>query len=139
MAAYVRKTNRVYKKRTGAPPKYRPEFCQKAIDYFTSGYKTFPTFEELSILLDVDTDTLVEWAKTNKQFSVAHKKCKNLQRVALIESGATGAIREGWAKFLGINCCGMAEKSEVAVEHSGGVDLSGGIQITWTNETLPHT
>jgi hypothetical protein len=138
MARYIRKTNRVYKKKVGKPTIYRQEFCQKAIDYFATGYDIFPTFEELGIILDVCHDRFAEWSKIYPEFTAAYIKCKALQRIALIKKGATGIIREGWAKFLGINCCGMAEKTEVAIDHSGAVDLSNGIQITWTNETIPR-
>lgn len=49
-----------------------------------------PTFARLSFILRVDKDTIQEWRKSHKEFSVACTALLALQEAKLVEGGAAG-------------------------------------------------
>lgn len=54
----------------GRPTLYQPEFCEMLVDHMDQGY----SFESFAADVDVDRDTLYEWAKVHPQFSDAKKR-----------------------------------------------------------------
>jgi hypothetical protein len=76
----------------GRPTKYKPEYCQQLIEHMSQGL----SFETFAAVIDVNDDTLYEWAKVHPEFSDAKKrafgKCKILWEKMGI-AGATGKIR----------------------------------------------
>ena len=128
----------------GRPTLYRPEYCERLIAMFnveaftnesyTNGNgeeKTrvvpckFPTLARFAANIDVDRDTLKEWAnKTDEsgalvhpEFSAAYKKAKDLQEAILVEGGLAGAYETPFAIFTAKNVIGWRENSKM--EHVG--------------------
>lgn len=55
------------KQQVGRPTKYKEEYCQKLIDHMAEGY----SFDSFAGIVDVNIDTLYEWAKVHAEFSDA--------------------------------------------------------------------
>jgi len=72
-----------------------------------------PTMEGLSYHLNVNKDTLVEWAKIHEEFSVAIDRLKAKQANALISNGLSGKYNPTIAKLLLSANHGMREKSDI--------------------------
>lgn len=53
--------------KVGRPTKYKEEFCQMLIDHMSEGY----SFDSFAGIVEVNIDTLYEWAKVQKKFSDA--------------------------------------------------------------------
>ena len=51
----------------GRPTKYKPEYCQKLIDFMEQGY----SYEAFAGSISVVVDTLREWEKVHEDFSAA--------------------------------------------------------------------
>lgn len=128
----------------GRPTLYKPEYCDEIVKFFDveaftrETYKdgngaertrivpcTFPTLARFASKIDVDRDTLKEWAnKTDSEgnlvhpeFSAAYKKAKDLQEAILIEGGIAGAYETPFAIFTAKNVIGWNDKQ--SMEHSG--------------------
>lgn len=130
----------------GRPSKYKPKYIKEMIKFFniepfrvekviTTGkndYRkeepklianTFPTMERFACNINVDTDTLVEWAsaknKSGKlkypEFSVTYKKCKSMQKDILVANGLNGLYQSNFAIFVAKNATDMRDKQEVDV------------------------
>lgn len=60
----------------GRPSKYMPEYCEQLIDHMSKGY----SFDSFAGVVEVNQDTLHEWAKVHEEFSesknIAFSKCK---------------------------------------------------------------
>lgn len=106
--------------RTGRPTSYKPEYCKAIVDFFAvEPYKlvetetmteyfeksgdikkklsrgkmmpnALPTFFRFSEKIGVNQETLKEWTKKNKNFSVAFSRAKELQKEFLITLGLAG-------------------------------------------------
>ncbi len=144
----------------GRPTKYNEEILQKANVYLESfifpkeieievqidkkdgqaiyGMKKFPNpklsavpyIEELAFELEVDDDTIVEWAKIYPDFSATIKRVKQLQKVRLLDKtldkfSATGAIFQ-----LKVN--------HAMIETNRTDFTSGGKQIVGFNYLIPE-
>ena len=59
----------------GAPTKYKPEYCQMIIDSAKRG----ETFVMFASDIGVHIDTILEWAKVHKEFSVSKKLARQIQ------------------------------------------------------------
>jgi hypothetical protein len=53
----------------GRPTSYKPEYCQMLIDHMGQGF-SFMTF---AAIIEVNPDSLYEWAKVHEDFSEAKK------------------------------------------------------------------
>lgn len=78
---------------------------QTAKAYITSCSREateLPTMEGLSSKLEVDDDTLVEWAKQNTEFSATIKELKSKQKNQLVNDGLYGGkeVNQAMAIFL---------------------------------------
>lgn len=71
-----------------------------------------PTFEGLSILLNVHRDTLYAWAKENPEFSDTLDLLKKKQAEMLIQNGLSGDYNQTIAKLILSANHGMNEKTE---------------------------
>lgn len=110
----------------GRPTKYNEEVQKKADNYINQFdlNKDVPYIEELALLLDIDDETVTEWAKVNKDFSATVKRIKLMQRLRLQkisydkEFTASGAIFQLKANH------GMIETEKKIVEAEvKGVDF----------------
>jgi hypothetical protein len=106
----------------GRPTKYRDEYCQEILDYFNEPRwvirKTFkyykgerfdyekeepcdiPTFNKFARKIDVNQDTIYEWAKVHPKFSESLKICKGIQADILSDHAAKGYYNPAIAKLL---------------------------------------
>ena len=118
--------------REGRPTKYKPEYCQEIIEFFSippsrevevvqydkSGndhvtYQTkanpIPFFAAFARKIGVNDDTIVEWEKVHPEFSAAYKKAKELQKEFLIENGLAGLYNATFAIFTAKNITDMRD------------------------------
>ena len=129
------------KKKVGRPTKYKPEYCQAIIDYFdvepytikdmtitkSDGTQIDKTEEEainipmlykFAMKLGVNIDTLYEWARVHKEFSVALNTARECQLNVLIQN----ALRDNYSSYFAFqmakNMFGWRDK----VEHTGKDD-----------------
>ena len=72
----------------GRPTKYSVDKIKFVEDYIKrmAAEKKLPVKEEVAYLLDVDTDTLLNWEKKHKKFLGAIKKLKSAQ-AAMLQQG----------------------------------------------------
>lgn len=87
------------------PTKYDPSMIQQAKDYIASCGReqtALPTIEGLALVLGIDDDTIVEWAKNNDEFSATIKDLKAKQKNQLMEDGLYGGkeVNSTMAIFL---------------------------------------
>jgi transposase len=61
----------------GRPSKYKPEYCEQLVKHMAEGY----SFESFAAVINVNRDTLYEWASVHVEFSDAKKRAfeKNLK------------------------------------------------------------
>ena len=108
----------------GRPTKYNPAMIQIAEDYIESCNRQateLPTIEGLALVLGIDTDTIVEWAKSNKEFSVSIKGLKEKQKNQLINDGLYGGkeVNQAMAIFLLKANHGLVETSHTDITSGG--------------------
>lgn len=125
----------------GAPTKYKPEYCQQIIDYFTNAelyeeiklphYKDgelswedikrvankLPTLVQFAKSIKVSYPTLYNWQdKDHKSFHLefleSYTRAKELQKDFLIQAGLMGVFNARFAIFTAINITKMRNKDE---------------------------
>lgn len=129
------------------PTKYKLEYCQKLIDFFdiepTREVPVVTTFkngttretteerpEQLRFLsefakeIGVCHDTLLEWCKKHKEFSVAYTRAKELQKKHLITCGLLGLYNSHFAIFTAKNITDMQDKQTYEVESNTLADIA---------------
>lgn len=102
----------------GRPTKYRPEYCQQLLDYFTlDPYKQlvdednnptglppkFPTIERFSESIGVVKNTVYDWAKKHTDFSDALKRARDKQKAFLTEAAMAGIYDRTFILFASKN------------------------------------
>jgi len=131
----------------GQPTKYRPEYCQAIIDYFTvqpqqTVYKRtyyadgtlksedpvvlpeqLPTFEKFADSIGVHKDTMYQWGKDYIEFSDSLSRAKQLQEYIWLVNGMSNLYNAQFAQFFGKNCLGYKDKTEVDANLSGGLSI----------------
>lgn len=118
----------------GRPTDYSPDVLVKAEDYLQQAIPenmAIPTVEGLALLLNVNRDTLYEWAKVHSEFSDTLAKLKNLQKQHLTMTGIFGGKEVNAtiiALLLKVNH-DMVETSKTDVT-SKGEQLEGLIIVT---------
>lgn len=129
----------------GAPSKYKKEYCEFIITYFSIPpqrveYKReyfqngnlksetpiitaneFPTFQGFADKIGVHIDTLHEWKEKHKEFSEAYMRAKQLQEKIWLVNSMQNLYNAQFAQFFGKNCLGYKDKQEI--EHSGAIKL----------------
>lgn len=110
------------------PTKYNEEILKKTNDYLMKSITetdTHPTIIELSLILGVDDDTIVEWCKIYKEFSASIKAIKKLQEQRLQFNGLNGKFNNTMSIFL-LKCNhGYIETSRQEITGRDGEPLSG--------------
>lgn len=89
----------------GRPTKFDTNVYRKVEEYLASCGReqtSLPTIEGLALYLDVDSDTIRNWSKENKEFFVTIKKLVNKQKQQLIDDGMYGGkeVNAAMAIFL---------------------------------------
>jgi hypothetical protein len=133
----------------GRPTKYKPEYCEKIIEYFNVQpqqvvYKRtyhsdgklkseepivlpqqFPTFQGFAHEIDVDMNTLTGWRENIKEFSVAYSRAKALQEKIWLVNSVGNLYNSQFAQFFGKNCLGYKDKTETELSGSVNNPLAG--------------
>jgi len=116
----------------GRPTKYKPEYCQKIIDYFSidveeykSGEKKYPTFIDFAHSINVSDESMNRWKEKYPEFRGAYKKAKKLLESFFIQAGMQGAVNTTFAIFYSKNCLGWKDKQEI----DQSVNLAGSLKI----------
>lgn len=132
----------------GQPTKYKPEYCQQLIDYFsieplevireqeiigTEGGKyvsrrlpqRFPWFEGFARKIGVHRNTLKNWCNEHPEFAEAYGIAKDLQREFLVDIGLSGATSASFAIFTMKNVCGWRDERDLKLrgaKEEGDID-----------------
>lgn len=132
----------------GQPTKYKPEYCQQLIDYFsiepleiireqeitgTEGGKyisrrlpqRFPWFEGFARKIGVHRNTLKNWCNEHPEFAEAYETAKDLQREFLVDIGLSGATSASFAIFTMKNVCGWRDERDLKLKKAkeeGNID-----------------
>lgn len=116
----------------GRPTKYKPEYCDDIIDYFSGEpYSTettesgaskkipndLPLIQNYAKKIGVCVDTLNEWTKVHPAFSEAYKKARALQEAFWTTNSLHGLYSPAFTIFAGKNMFGWRDKQEH--EHTG--------------------
>jgi hypothetical protein len=132
----------------GRPTLYKPEYCERMLDYFSiKPYTTleikdnqgqtvqskpvpnlFPTLARFAVDIGVTRDTLYEWSTAKNEdeslkypeFSYAYKKAKEYQEANLVEGTLNGAYQQTFAIFAAKNILGWRDKTEQELTGSNG-------------------
>ena len=124
----------------GRPTKYKPEYCEELIEFFTRDLYTvddegkvrpnaLPTLEAFSDLIGVDTDTLAEWGRVHPEFSGAVKRAKAKQADMLANGGLRGVYKETMSIFLLKNNHGYTDKVEQTHQGPDGGDIKQAVSL----------
>lgn len=119
----------------GAPTKYHDGIPSQLIKYFdrplyeeigeTKVPSKFPTIEGFCAReLKISKDTFYRWVKIHDELSDAFTKAKQLQKDHIIQMALIGAYKEGFAKFVAINCTDMVDKKEVEQSNPVPINIS---------------
>lgn len=76
------------------------ELTEEYINRCGNEQMELPTVEGLAITLNVDDDTLNDWAKKHEEFARIFKKLKMFQKVQLINGGMYGGKEVNQAMFI---------------------------------------
>lgn len=115
---------------------------QVYIDSCNREQTELPTIEGLALTLQVDDDTIVEWAKIHKEFSAAIKQLKSKQKNQLMNDGLYGGkeINTAMAIFLLKANHGLVETSHTDVTSNGkSIPILNGITNVQTNDGHEET
>jgi len=81
----------------GQPTKYNPDFHPEEIIRLMKDYGK--TAVQVARDWDIDVETLNEWQRVHKEFSVASKRAKQFRRAWWIDKGHQGMFTVGDVKF----------------------------------------
>jgi len=109
-------SKKLAKNKGGRPTKYKPEIFPKIEEYLAMCGReqtSLPSVEGLAIHLDVNSDTIYEWAKRHPEFSVTLKKIAEKQKQQLMDDGMYGGkeVNAAMAIFLLKVNHGMRDKT----------------------------
>jgi len=120
----------------GRPTKYKPEYCQGILEFFSKppyekipqeyGEKLVPNplpfFSDFAYKIGVDDETLANWCKKFPKFLGAYKRCKELQKQFLITNGLAGLYPTGSFCFTAKNITDMRDQQDL--KHSGDMNVN---------------
>lgn len=125
----------------GRPTKLDEALKQKARDYILatniSIQTLLPTIEGLAIKLEVNRDTLYDWAKKDKDFSDILKDLMQLQAEKLIQNVLVGRYNPLITKLL-LSKHGYIEKQEVDTIHTGTVSFINNVPRPKLTNVIEH-
>lgn len=96
---------KITKKKDGRPTKYNPHIFTQIEEYMQSCSReqtSLPTIEGLAGYLNITSETIRQWAKQHKDFSLTIKKIIDKQKQQLIDDGMYGGkeVNAAMAIFL---------------------------------------
>lgn len=128
--------NQLFEKENAAACKYKPEYADRLIEYFSQPPtrveylerydkegnviekkpmivpNEYPTFEGFAMSIGVHTDTLRNWCEISQRFRHCYARAREMQRGKLITNTLSGFYNPQFAKFEAINNHGMTEKTQ---------------------------
>lgn len=87
------------KRGPGQQTKYKPEYCEEIVKWFSSHPK-FPSIEGYATHLNVCVDSIYEWANVHPSFSEAKRKALAIQKNKLMNQALDGSYKETASIFL---------------------------------------
>lgn len=108
----------------GAPTKYRPEYCEQAIEWGRQGKsKTW-----IAASLDVTCETLDNWAEKNPEFLRALARAKTLEQMHWEDLGHANMVspqgqtfsQSAWSRSMAARFQDWRERSEVKHDATAG-------------------
>lgn len=107
--------------KVGRPTKYNGDILKATLLFIEDRliHNLIPTKEGLAVRLDIDTDTVVEWAKEHKEFSVAIKKLASTQADMLQTNVVAQRYNPAGAIFLLKNNHGFKDQQNVDLTTAG--------------------
>lgn len=144
----VKSSKQLEQPEPGQPTKYKPEYCQQLIDYFsiepleiireqeitnTDGGKyisrrlpqRFPWFEGFARKIGVHRNTLKNWCAEHPEFAEAYDTAKDLQREFIVDVALSGAAPPSFAIFTMKNVCGWRDERDLKLrkaKEEGDID-----------------
>ena len=139
----------------GRPSKYKPEYCEQIIEFFSgpkserivksvitgkndyekTEYETvpleLPTLRKFARSIGVNKDTVIEWTKQHPEFSDAYNEIKELQKEFLVDNGLAGLYPPASFIFTAKNITDMRDQTQI--DHT-----SKGEQIKGFNYVAPN-
>ena len=119
----------------GQPTKYKPEYCQQIIDFFSVEAMVIikdgsfdgktklerlpakmPWFEGFARKIGVSMTTLHDWRKKHPEFDEAYAHAKELQREFLVEVGLSGKTSASFVIFTMKNVCGWRDERDLSLK-----------------------
>lgn len=98
------------KKKTGRPPKYKPEYCEQIIKLGREGTQT----TGLAVSLGVTKTCLQQWCVDYAEFSVAFQKARaECEQYYLNLAKNRAPVSDNMLKFLLTACHGYREKTDI--------------------------
>jgi hypothetical protein len=113
-----------------------PEFREVEREIASGGRKVIikeklvnypPTLNKFAIKLGVHRDTLQEWCKVHKEFSVVYRLCKSIQEEWWSDRGASGEYNPGFTKLMLVNHSDIKDK----VTHDVSDDVKVGLRLAY--------
>ena len=83
--------------KVGRPSKFKKEYCNELVDHMEKGL----SFESFAAVINVNRDTLYEWAKVHSEFSDAQKLGQEKSRLFWEQKGIDGLFNESFGEGQG--------------------------------------
>jgi len=124
-------------KKMGRPTKYKPEYCQAIIDFFSiprtdkKGSACDPPFLiDFCLSIGINQDTMHEWVSVHPNFSEAYKIAKLKQEQFLAINAIQDRYNASFAWRTMMNVCGWRDKQDVDQK----IKLPPGLKISFETE-----
>ena len=141
----------------GRPTKYKPEFCEKIIDFFSGDpyerYKDkdgnptglppkLPTIERFSDSIGVSKRTLYDWGKKHVDFLHAIEKAQQKEKLFLMDAALAGIYDRQYSIFIrngmtdgmpNIHRCRTIRNKQIKIQEStvsGAITVDQAIKLT---------
>jgi len=118
----------------GRPTKYKPEYCQKIIDYFTvepldkqNNPIPPPYIEEFCLSIGINKSTLHEWVGKYEDFSNAYSVAKAKQKQLMITNSLLGRYNASFAWRAMMNMHNWRERQDI----DQNIKLPPGLKVSF--------
>ena len=108
----------------GPPTKYKDTYPEALLEFFKdikplklNGKEVgfiLPTIEKYCSNIGIVTSTFYKWCDEKPRLSSAFKVAKQCQKDTIIQLSLNGIYKEGFAKFVAVNCTDMRDKLETS-------------------------